>query len=159
MIQYPDAHLGIGHRLIICKSRAAGWIGDQFVDWKGIAFDASHQTHTSIVGDKAFVNPVGPGWADPLTGGFADPRLLGRDGKPYGPLPRQWVHFRGTYLHGDQTIIAYTVGDAEVLESPGYEGLGRNLAFSRTFNIGKSSRDLWLRISPTNCPAVLVGTA
>src|SRR5438876_9679751 len=42
---------------------AAGWSGDDFVDWRGIAFDGSHQTHTSIAGNIAFVNPVGPGWA------------------------------------------------------------------------------------------------
>jgi cytochrome c5 len=137
---------------------AAGWTGDQFVDWKGIAFDGSHQTHTSIIGDKAFVNPVGPGWADPATGSFADPRLLGRDHKPYGPLPRQWLHFTGTYLNGSQAVVSYTVGKTKILESPGYEGLGRNLAFSRSLNVGQSSRDLVLRLCPTSCPAVLVGT-
>jgi cytochrome c5 len=137
---------------------AAGWTGDQFVDWKGIAFDASHQTHTSIVGDKAFINPAGPGWADPLTGSFADTRLHGRDNKTYGPLPRQWVHFRGTYLNGNKVVIVYTIGDAKILELPGYEGLGRNIAFSRSLNVGKSSHDLLLRICPTNSPAILVGT-
>ena len=138
---------------------AAGWSGDQFADWKGIAFDASHQTHTSIVGDKAFTNPVGPGWANPLTGSFADPRIRGTDGKPYGPLPREWAHFRGTYLHGSEVVIAYTVGDAEVLELPGYCGLGANLAFSRSLNIGKSSHDLLLRVCPTNSAAVLAGAS
>jgi cytochrome c5 len=137
---------------------ASGWTGDQFVDWKGIAFDGSHQTHTSIVGDKAFINPVGPGWANPQTGSFADPRLRGRDNKPYGPLPREWIHFRGTYLNGGWAIIAYTVGDAEILERPGCESLGNNLAFSRTLNVGKSSHDLLLRICPTNSAAVLVKT-
>jgi hypothetical protein len=101
---------------------------------------------------------VGPGWADPVTGSFADTRLRGRDNKPYGPLPRNWVHFRGTYRHGDQVVISYTVGDAEVLERPGIEGLGRNLAFSRTLNIGKSSHDLVLRICPTNSATVLTFT-
>jgi hypothetical protein len=32
---------------------AAAWTGDKFVDWRGIAFDGSHQTHTSILGEKA----------------------------------------------------------------------------------------------------------
>jgi cytochrome c5 len=138
---------------------AAAWTGDQFVDWKGIAFDGSHQTHTSILGDKAFVNPVGPGWADPATGSFADPRFHGRDDKPYGPLPKNWLHFRGTYLNGNQIIISYTVGDAGILEQPGYEGVGRNLTFTRTFNVGRSSRALCLRLCPTNSPALLVGAS
>ena len=42
-------------------------------------------------------NPVGPGWADPETGSFDDPRFLGRDRRPYGPLPRKWAQFKGTY--------------------------------------------------------------
>jgi hypothetical protein len=39
---------------------ATAWTGDQFVDWRGIAFDGSHGSHTSIEGQKAFVNPIGP---------------------------------------------------------------------------------------------------
>ncbi|HTL17170.1 MAG TPA: DUF6797 domain-containing protein, partial [Patescibacteria group bacterium] len=137
---------------------AAGWTGDQFVDWKGIAFDASHQTHTSIVGDKGFVNSVGPGWANPENGSFADPRLRGRDNKPYGPLPRAWTHFQGRYVSGNQVVIAYTVGDAQVFESPGYEGTGRKLAFSRTLNVSKSSRELVMRICSNESAAAVVGT-
>ncbi|MBC8096907.1 MAG: c-type cytochrome, partial [Akkermansiaceae bacterium] len=128
---------------------AAGWSGDQFVDWKGIAFDGSHGTHTSIVGEKAFINPVGPGWANPQTGRFDDPRLRGRDGKPYGPLPREWTHYKGLYLHGHKVVIAYTVGDAEVLEVPACEqGSGRGLIYSRALKVGRSSRDLLLRVAP-----------
>ncbi len=136
---------------------AAGWTGDQFVDWKGIAFDASHQTHTSILGDKLFTNPAGPGWAEPGTGSFSDPRFKGQDGKPYGPLPREWVHFRGTYLHENKAVISYTVGEAGVLEQPGHEGVGRNLSLTRTLNVGKSSKDMILRVCPDTAPVVLVG--
>src|SRR5205814_7789456 len=58
---------------------AAAWTGDKFIDWKGIALDGSHETHASIVGSKSFINPVGPGWANPESGGFEDPRLRGND--------------------------------------------------------------------------------
>ena len=136
---------------------AAAWTGDEFIDWKGVALDGSHQTHASIVGDRFFVNPAGPGWANPTGGGFEDPRLRGRDHKPYGPLPRDWARFLGTYVNGNQVVIACTIGDAEVLESPGLEGAGGNLAFSRTLNIGTSTRDLILRVSPTNVPVAIVG--
>ena len=40
---------------------AAATTGD-FVDWKGIAFDASHGTHTSLTGERHFINPDAPGW-------------------------------------------------------------------------------------------------
>jgi len=128
---------------------ATAWTGSQFVDWKGIAFDGSHGTHTSIVGQKTFENPVGPGWAHPDTGRFDDPRPLGRDGKPYGPLPRSWVHYKGLHRNGSKLVLAYTVGQTEVLEQPGLvPALGPG-AFSRAFNIGASQRDLLLRIAPT----------
>jgi cytochrome c5 len=136
---------------------AAAWTGDQFVDWRGIAFDGSHGTHLSLVGQKAFVNPVGPGWAHPETASFADPRFLGRDKKPYGPLPRDWTHFQGAYFHSNRVVLAYTVGDARVLELAGYERSGEAIAFSRTLNAGKSSRDLLMRVAPEATPVALVG--
>ncbi len=136
---------------------AAAWTGDKFVDWRGIAFDGSHGTHTSIKGEKAFVNPVGPGWAHPQTGSFEDPRFRGRDNKPYGPLPRDWVHYLGTYFHSNRVVVSYTMGDAKVLDQPGYERSGAAIAYSRTLNMGKSSRDLLLRVAPDATPVALVG--
>jgi hypothetical protein len=136
---------------------AAAWTGDKFIDWKGIALDGSHGTHASILGSKSFTNPTGPGWANPKTGSFEDPRLRGKDGKPYGPLPRDWAHYRGLYRNGDAAILAYSIGDAEILEQAAYETSGNVAMFSRTFSIGKSSHDLLARISPESAPAALVG--
>jgi mono/diheme cytochrome c family protein len=106
---------------------AAAWSGGGFVDWKGIAFDGSHQTHTSIAGTAAFVNPPGPGWAHPVTGSWQDPRPLGRDSRPYGPLPRDWARYRGLFLHGSQAVLSYTVGTTEVLDSPGPHSVRQRL--------------------------------
>ncbi len=105
---------------------AAAWTGDGFIDWKGIHFNGQHQVHPKIVGDVAVANPIGPGWADPETGRFDDPRLLGRDGRRYGPLPRKWARYRGMYHFGDLAIVAYTVGDADLLESFRSRGRTRN---------------------------------
>ena len=133
---------------------AAAWAGDGFIDWKGIHFDGRHGIHPKIVGDRHVETPVGPGWADPETGRFADPRPLGRDKKPYGPLPRKWAQFKGTYAYGDQTVIAYTVGDAGVLELEGAEPGG---VFTRTLEVGKSSKDLLCRVAPEGVAAATVG--
>src|SRR4051812_45847034 len=76
---------------------AAGWSGEGFIDWNGINFNGPHQSHPRIVGALAFTTPNGPGWANPADGTFTDTRLRGRDGKPYGPLPREWAHYRGLY--------------------------------------------------------------
>lgn len=136
---------------------AAAWTGDKFVDWKGIAWDGSHGTHTSIEGNKAFINPVGPGWADPATGSFVDPRFHGTDGKPYGPLPREWAHLKGVYYHTNKVLIAYTVGETEVLEMPGMEAMEGETIFTRTLNIGKSARPFQMRLAPAGTPVALVG--
>ena len=136
---------------------AAAWTGDKFVNWRGIAFDQSHGSHTAIVGDVAFTNPVGAGWGRPGDGSFEEVRFRGRDNKPYGPLPREWAHYKGLYLHGNRAVIHYTVGDAEIHETPGYEMLGDKTIFTRTMNIGRSSSDLLLRIAPKDTAAVVKG--
>ncbi|MEM8735985.1 MAG: DUF6797 domain-containing protein, partial [Planctomycetota bacterium] len=96
----------------------AAWEGSGFIDYCCIQFDGQHNTHNRLVGRPLFTNPVGPGWAQPLTGVFHDPRPVGRDGRAYGPLPREWYQFRGIYHHGLDTILSYRVGAAEILESP-----------------------------------------
>jgi hypothetical protein len=136
---------------------AAAWTGDQFVDWKGIAFDQSHGTHTSIAGDIAYTNPVGAGWGRPGHGSFEEIRLRGRDEKPYGPLPRDWAHYKGLFLHGNRAVIHYTVGDAEIYELPGYEMNGTETVFTRTLEIGKSTKDLKLRIAPSKTAVAAPG--
>lgn len=136
---------------------ATAWTGERFVDWKGIAFDGSHQTHTSVVGEKLFINPVGPGWANPCTGSFDDPRFRGRDGRPYGPLPRDWTQFKGIYRHENRTILAYRVGETEVLESPGLRTNGSQMVFSRTLNVGRSAQDLLMRVAPESCAVSMEG--
>jgi putative heme-binding domain-containing protein len=139
---------------------AAAWTGDGFIDWKGIHFNGQHQIHPKLVGELHVVNPVGPGWADPATGSFKDPRFLGRDGRPYGPLPKEWANFRGTYAFGDQTIVSYSIGDASILELAGAELDPKSPAavvFTRTLEIGKSSRELIARIAPDGVATAVVG--
>ncbi|MFM8271369.1 MAG: DUF6797 domain-containing protein, partial [Gemmata sp.] len=138
---------------------AAAWAGSQFIDWKGIHFNGQHQIHPKLAGDVQFANPVGPGWAD-ATGSFKDPRFLGRDKRPYGPLPKEWTRFKGTYQYGDLTLISYSVGQADVLELLGAEsdpkkpGAG---VFTRTFEFGPTTHDVVCRVAPTGVAVALVG--
>ncbi len=136
---------------------ASAWEGKGYIDWRGIAFDQSHGSHASLVGKKVFENPVGPGVGKPSDGTFKDPRFLGRDGKPYGPLPREWTHYKGTYLHGGRAIIKYTIGNTEVHELPGYETLGEKTIFTRTLEIGKSEDPIRLRIAPNDKAVATIG--
>ncbi len=142
---------------------AAAWTGEGFIDWNCIHFNGQHAVHPKTIGQTVFANPVGPGWANPETGSFEDPRLRGRDGKPYGPLPRSWAHYRGLYHYKNQVIFSYTVGKASVLEMPGYEEVPTGgptpgpIVYSRTLNLGKSPHDLLLRVTSGKAAVVLLG--
>ncbi len=95
---------------------------DRFIDYNGINFNGRHAIHPRIVGDLLFQNATGPGWASPA-GDFNNRRVTGRDDRQYGPLPRGWAHYKGMYAHGPDTILHYTVGEAEVLEMPSLTSL------------------------------------
>ena len=135
---------------------AAAWNGsgkadDNFIDWQGIQFNGAHGAHPRVVGQTAFANSTGPGWANPASGEFLDDlRVKGRDGKRYGPLPREWAKYRGLYHHGQQVVFSYSIGTTEVLESPRLllrEGPPSSPQFLRTFNIGPRDRDLLLQVA------------
>ncbi|MBD3671963.1 MAG: c-type cytochrome [Planctomycetaceae bacterium] len=115
---------------------AGAWSGQGFIDWNGIHFNGKHGVHPTTSGNIEFMNPVGPGWAHPDTGSWEDPRFRGRDDKPYGPLPREWAHYRGLYRHGNRRVISYTVGTTPVLESPALIPAGQDNLFARQLVIG-----------------------
>lgn len=136
---------------------AAAWTGTNFIDWRSIAFDQSHQTHPAIAGDVHVVNPNEPGVARPHNGSFEDARLIGEDGKPYGPLPRTWTQYRGLYQHDQRAVLAYTVGATDVFESPGLIETNGATLFTRTFNVAKADAPLLFRIAPVAATVRLVG--
>jgi putative heme-binding domain-containing protein len=138
---------------------AAAWAGEGFIDWNGINFNGRHVVHPRLSGQVRFANLIGPGWANPETGRFDDTRLRGRDGKPYGPLPRAWAQYRGLYHYGNQAILSYTVGAAKILESPAYDTTADGkVVYTRTLNIGKSAHDLLMRVAPSGIAVALVGS-
>jgi hypothetical protein len=136
--------------------RVAAASTGKFVDWKGIAFDGTHGTHTSLTGDRLFENPPGPGWASP-DGKWDDTRLVGRDNRRYGPLPRDWAHYEGLYLHGATAVIAARINGTRVLESPGWIEHGAAPVFTRTLNIAASGKPLLLRVAPDSVNVILSG--
>ena len=163
---------------------AAAWTApsasskQRFVDWRDIQFNGEHGVHPKIVGDVAFASSNGPGWADPRTGLFKDDqRVVGRDDRIYGPLPKDWAKFRGLYHYGSKVILSYTVGTTEVLEMPdrsdddaglsslkGNETVARETngdaiqpaAFLRVFNIGPRQQDLVLNVADLYDPSKLM---
>jgi putative heme-binding domain-containing protein len=137
---------------------AASWTGEQFIDWEGINFNGKHQVHPQAAGLIRIANPTGPGWADPETGSFDDPRPKGRDGRPYGPLPRRWAHYRGVYHNGNRVVLSYTVGTTNVLETPGLSGTKALPIFTRSFEIGPRERDLVLQVAHQRAPLAILRT-
>jgi hypothetical protein len=84
--------------------------------WTGGFLELNPRRYGLIVapkpqGEIQFLGPKGPGWAK--DGRFDDPR-----GQKYGPLPKDWAHFKGMYVNGKRVVLKYTVGGVEVLESP-----------------------------------------
>lgn len=137
---------------------AAACSGEQFMDYHGIQFDGQHGIHPELAGDCVAATPVGPGWAHPVDNSWDDRRLVGRDGRHYGPLPRDWVRYRGRYQVGSQTILSYDVGQTPVLERADWVDLKNpaltddqvlegNGVFSRTLHLGPRSRPLMLLVA------------
>src|SRR6266700_2071539 len=128
--------LGKDRKVSICYDtehmRVAGaWVG------KPIAFTADKNMGPTVEGEMLFATKPGPGWADPrraprVSGGspWDDPR----EGKE-GPLPRDWAHYKGMYLHADKMVLSYTVGDMDVLEMPDITEQDGLTLITRTFNI------------------------
>ena len=158
-VAYCAAGIGCSSTLTRCASPRPGTRngkGDNFIDWRGIQLNGEHQIHPHIVGSISFANSSGPGWANPTGGTFQDDqRVLGRDGRRYGPLPRDWAKFRGLYHHGQQVILSYSVGSTDVLESPRVvirDDAAKEPTFLRTFNLGPRERDLVLQVAEHPTP-------
>lgn len=126
---------------------AGAWTGEAFIDYRAILMNGEHNIYPRTAGNLQFDNPIGPGWAHPKTGSFEDPRFRGLDGRPFGPLPREWAQYQGLYYYENEVIVKYTVGDAEILEKQDIDWENDGPVFVRTLNISPSSTTLFHRIS------------
>ncbi len=138
---------------------AGGWTGNGFIDWDGILLNDRHETYPRTIGKLHFETPVGPGWANPKTGSFEDPRFRARDGRAFGPLPKDWANYKGLYQTNRHTIISYSVGDADVLELFGVEVMegGQTVMFTRTLNVSPSTSQLKMRVAPLSNKVIVAG--
>lgn len=126
------------------------WTGEGFIDYEGILLNDRHNIFPRTVGTIQFENPITPGWANPATGDFRDPRLVAVDGRPFGPLPKAWAHYKGLYYHGNRVVIKYTVGDADVLETYDVAAETPTPVISRTLNLSAAATSLMLRVAPAD---------
>ena len=91
------------------------------------------------VGEIQFADAALPGWARHES--FADPRS-----KSLGPLPRDWAKYHGLYLSGKRVVLAYSVGAAEVLDSPWLEQSNGISVLTRTVEMASAPEALRLRV-------------
>ncbi len=133
---------------------STAWVGDS-INWHNVAFDGSHQTWSAVAGEELCGTPMIPGWAH--AGSFQDPRTRypSTDYRPqpedwknraYGPLPHDWAQYKGLYLHGERTLLSYTVSNVAVLDSPSFEQSASLPLFIRTLNIAPSTSELILEV-------------
>lgn len=153
---------------------AAGWTGD-FLTLNNVVFSGQHGPNPTAKGKIAFVTTNNPGWAK---GGsdWTDPRSLsepfefpeerqqreqaGKPAKPgekVGSLPRDWGHYKGAYLAGgNKVVLAYSIGDADVLDFPEARSSGTSSVFTRTLNVGPSKQPMAMAVTEVVDNAVQV---
>lgn len=122
---------------------AAGWTGPGFMDWNSINYNGRHVVEPALVGDMVFTNPDAPGWSR-AGDEFRDTRITGRGGRRFGPQDRAVARWLGHYLHGNQVVLHYRVGNTEVLELGASEDDG---LFSRTLNVGSRDAELVIQVA------------
>lgn len=88
--------------------------------WQGGFLDLS-KTHHAMLRGEGEPEPAGEllrglsfwGWGHEGTLDY--PR---EDLPPRGPMPTNWLNYRGHYLHGDRMVLSYAIDGRDVLEMP-----------------------------------------
>ena len=122
---------------------AAAWTGE-FLDYGNALTKIEWPQPPRVKGKIQVSSANGPGWAD-AKAGFADPRE-----RQQGPMPKDRIHYKGAYIHDGRTVLAYTVGDEEVLELPGVETVGDQTVFTRTIQFRGSARNVTVLVATGN---------
>ena len=123
---------------------AAVWTGG-WLDLGSRAYADDSNDYSWIRGTVLARTPVQPGWG--LGDRLEDPRRP-KD----GPLPRDWGRWKGLYRHGPRTVLAYSIGGCDVLDSFTLE----NGTVVRTLNVGASTSPLTLVAGEGWAPGPLV---
>ncbi|HEV3436947.1 MAG TPA: DUF6797 domain-containing protein, partial [Gemmata sp.] len=80
-------------------------------------------------GEMLFATSPGPGWAN--SDGHGDTKVT----RFTSPLPESWVKYHGLYICGNRTVLKYTVGKTEILDSPTLETIGGIPCLVRTIRV------------------------
>jgi hypothetical protein len=116
------------------------WSGD-FLEFGDTLTKIAWPPPPKVKGEVAFQTVNTAGWGAGK-GSFDEVR-----DKAQGPLPKNWVHYSGLYLNGDQVVLKYQLRLVDVLESPSVITAGDQTLFVRTFQFSKSLEDQTLLLA------------
>ncbi len=115
---------------------AGAWSGG-FLNWASRNYADNNNDYCTADGKIEFATSRLPGWSH--DGKRDDPR-----NPKDGPLAREWAKYKGLYLHGDQVVLSYTVGNVPVLET-----------FSGSLDDGDAAVTRLMQIGPSDSPMEL----
>lgn len=133
---------------------AAIWRG-KFIDFNGIHFNGVHARHPKITGQVLFENPDLPGWNGPDGQGYQAPRTKGRDGRLFGPVPRQWAQYHGLHRYGNRSVLNYSVNGVAVQESPEMQVNADVSLVIRQLKVGPRKTPLVMRVTDQSDGALI----
>lgn len=116
---------------------AAGWPGE--LQRIGTPFDGAHGPQPRLDGEPWFTNPEAPGWAH--DGNHLDQRAIRS-----GPMPKSRGRYLGLSRHGEQVVLRCQVGEATVLERPGFEAADGARFITREFELSPARHPLSLLV-------------
>jgi hypothetical protein len=117
----------------------------------GTPFDGTHRpperSRPLAQGTLVFQTSARAGWLGP-DGTLNDPRP-----EPYVPLPKDWAHWSGLHVSGDQVVLAYTVQGTPVQELAAFKKKNGIEWFERTLEVGPSDKPLTFVVCDSKSPA------
>jgi hypothetical protein len=127
-------------------SYSMAWTNDQSLKASGMPFAGAHGA-AAVVKESynLFRTGMRPGWAKAKEMIQEDPRRQPYKSFPrMGALPKDWVHFKGHYVHNGKAIFSYSVGEGRVLDMPGIVKQKGLKALTRTVRVANPSASVML---------------
>jgi mono/diheme cytochrome c family protein len=98
----------------------------------------------SLTGDAKMATGLYPGWTldKPFSGNSTEKNA---ERQPtWAPMPAELGRWKGVYVYGNQAVLNYSVGAADVAELPGNAKFEDQVAFTRAFQIGNVTKEIFL---------------
>ncbi|MCF2492405.1 c-type cytochrome [Dyadobacter sp. CY22] len=98
----------------------------------------------SLTGEAKIATGLYPGWTleKPFSGDLSN---INETKQPtWAPMPAEQGRWKGVYVYGNQAVLTYTVGSADVAELPGSTKFDDQTAFTRAFQFENTTKEIFL---------------